>query len=136
MGSHTYEWVLNHEKLLDHPNKWPYTQPTWVLTHRDLPKVSGADLRMVQGDVAAVHAEMVRAAQGKNVWIVGGGELAGQFLDLGLLDELILTLAPVLLESGKPLLPRTLKTPPLKLMKAETFDDVFATLTYAIVHEK
>ena len=55
---------------------------------------------------APVHAEMAAAAGGKNVWIVGGGDLAGQFADAGLLDEVIVYIAPVTLGSGAPLLPR------------------------------
>ena len=49
---------------------------------------------------------MVEAAGGKNVWIVGGGELAGQFYDHGLLDELFVQVGSVTLGAGKPLLPR------------------------------
>lgn len=135
MGSHTYEWVLRHENLLQHPEKWPYAQPTWVFSRRNLPRLSGADIRFVSGDVASVHAEMANAAAGKNLWIVGGGELAGQFLDCGLLDEIIVTLAPVLLRSGAPLLPRNLVTPPMRLKSAEAFGDIYATLTYEIVRQ-
>ncbi len=58
--------------------------------------------------MATVHAEMV-AAGGRNVWIVGGGDLAGQFADLGLLDEVIVWIASVTLGGGAPLLPRRLE---------------------------
>jgi dihydrofolate reductase len=46
---------------------------------------------------------MVTAAGSKNVWIVGGGELAGQFYDYGLLDELFVQVGSVTLGAGKPL---------------------------------
>src|SRR5690242_9289531 len=95
MGSTTYEWVLTHERLLEEGKPWPYDQPTWVFSSRDLPAVPGADLRFVSGDVAPVHAAMVEAAAGKNIWLVGGGELVGQFADAGLLDELILGMGSV-----------------------------------------
>ena len=42
-----------------------------------------------------MHEAMVAAAEGKNIWLVGGGELVGQFADQGLLDEVILGVAPV-----------------------------------------
>lgn len=132
MGSTTYEWIVNYEDMLNHPEKWPYNIPTWVFTSRDLPMIPGADIRFVKGDVAPVHAEMVKAAAGKNVWVVGGGELAGQFHDKGLLDELILSVAPVMLQSGAPVFGRSLTTPPMKLVKMEQYDDVFAVLTYEI----
>lgn len=136
MGAHTYEWIIRHDKLVEHPEKWPYTQPTWVFSHRNLPRIPGADIRFTSGDVLAVHAEMTQAAAGKNLWLVGGGELVGQFLDHGLLDEIIVTFAPVLLRSGAPLLPRDLVTPPMRLKSAETFGEVFATLTYAVIKQQ
>ena len=68
-----------------------------------------ADVRFVSGDVAPVHAEMVAAAGSKNVWIAGGGDLAGQFADAGLLDEVIVYIAPVAVGAEAPLLPRRLE---------------------------
>lgn len=132
MGSTTYEWILNHEKLLENPEKWPYTMPSWVFSSRQLPLVPGADIRMVQGDVAPVHAEMARVAGGKNIWLAGGGDLVGQFHDHGLLDELILTVAPVMLRSGAPLLPRDIVTPPMKLVRVEQHGDVYTVLVYEV----
>lgn len=132
MGSTTYEWILEHENLLENPEKWPYEIPAWVFSSRNLPAVDGADIRFVQGDVAPIHAEMVKVADGKNVWLVGGGDLVGQFYDHGLLDEIILTVAPVVLNSGAPLLPRDIITPPLKLAGVEKYGDIFAVLTYEV----
>ena len=57
---------------------------------------------------AGTSRTMVAAAGGKNVWIVGGGELAGQFYDHGLLDELFVQVGSVTLGAGKPLLPRAI----------------------------
>ena len=134
MGSSTYEWLLRHMTgpQADHPQPWPYQQPTWVFTSRTLPGIHGADLRFVRGDVGVVHAEMVAAAQGKNVWIVGGGDLVGQFHDRGLLDELIVTIASVTLGAGKPLLPRPIITPPLRLVSVRQFGSAFAQLRYEV----
>ncbi|MFC6764518.1 dihydrofolate reductase family protein [Natrinema soli] len=94
--------------------------------------VDGANIRFVQGDVVPIHGDMVKAADGKNVWLVGGGDLVGQFHDHGLLDELILSVAPVTLASGAPLLPRKIPTPPLKLTNVKKYGDVFAVLTYEV----
>lgn len=102
MGASTYEWVLRND------DGWNYTQPTWVFTHRDLPVPAGADVRFVQDDVPAVHAAMTDAAGEKDLWIVGGGDLAGQFADAGLLDEVWVQYASVTLGAGAPLLPRVL----------------------------
>lgn len=134
MGSTTYEWLLAHEIYADadRPRPWPYQQPTWVFTSRPLPTVEGADIRFASGDVRPVHRQMVTAAGGKNVWIVGGGELAGQFYDHGLLDELIVTIASVTLGSGAPLLPRAITTPPLRLLSVTAWGDAFAQLRYEV----
>ena len=111
MGSTTYEWILDHEFAGKDPAewKWPYDLPCWVFTHRRLQVVADARIEFTSADVAAVHAEMVAAAGDRNVWIVGGGDLAGQFADVGLLDEVIVSIAPVTLGAGAPLLPRRLE---------------------------
>ncbi len=132
MGSTTYEWILDHIGCVDDPTKWVYQQPAWVFSSRDLPKVEGADIRFASGNVAPVHADMVAAADGKNVWLVGGGDLVGQFHDQHLLDEIILAVAPVTLGSGAPLLPRKITTPPMRLLEVKQYGDVFATLRYAV----
>lgn len=134
MGSSTYEWVRAH--LLGDgahpPQPWPYEQPAWVFTTRALPGIDGADIRFVRGDVAPVHAAMTAAAGGKNLWVVGGGDLAGQFHDRGLLDEIIVTIASVTLGEGKPLLPRAIVTPPLRLTSVRAYGTSFAQLRYEV----
>jgi len=111
MGSTTYEWILEYEHLLDNPDKWAYESPSWVFTSRDLPAVPGKDIRFVSGDVAAVHAEMVEVAGDKDRWIVGGGDLVGQFFDAGLLDEIHVDIAAALLGSGVRLFDHLAGTP-------------------------
>ena len=90
------------------------------------------DIRFARGDVRPVHREMVDAASGKNVWIVGGGDLAGQFHDAGLLDELFVQIGSVTLGSGKPLLPRAITSPPLRLVSARAVGTGFAELHYEV----
>jgi dihydrofolate reductase len=111
MGSTTYEWILDHEFAGKAPTewKWPYDIPCWVFTHRQLPVVPGARIEFTSADLATVHEEMVGAATGRNVWIVGGGDLAGQFADAGLLDDVIVSIAPITLGGGAPLLPRRIE---------------------------
>jgi dihydrofolate reductase len=111
MGSTTYEWILDRERRGNDPAgwTWPYDVPCWVFTHRGLQVVPDAAITFTSGEVASVHREMVAAAGGRNVWIVGGGDLAGQFADAGLLDEVIVYVAPVTLGGGAQLLPRHLE---------------------------
>jgi len=103
MGASTYEWVLDHNATSG--DAWAYEQPTWVFTHRDL-AIAADNVRLTAAPVAEVHAELVAAAGGQDVWMVGGGDLAAQFADAGLLDEVVVSIAPVTVGSGKPLFPR------------------------------
>lgn len=134
MGSTTYEWILR-EEIRDDPTRWPYAQPTWVFTSRELPGIPGADVRFVSGPVEPVHAEIAALLpEGQDLWVVGGGELVGLFLDAGLLDELHLGVAPVFLGGGAPLLPRRLVTPPLVLEQCSQAG-AFVQLRYRVQHD-
>ena len=108
MGSSTYEWIIEHEFADKDVSewKWPYDLPSWVFTSRPLQVVPDAQIEFVRGDVVPLHARMVEAAAGRNVWLVGGGDLVGQFAEAGLLDEVIVYIAPVTLGAGAPLLAR------------------------------
>jgi dihydrofolate reductase len=134
MGSSTYEWMLRHviDPVGKDPEPWPYSQPVWVFSTRTLPAIPGADLRFAKGDVRPVHQEMVAAAKGKNVWLVGGGDLVGQFHDAGLLDEIFVQIGSVTLGAGKPLLPRAIVTPPMELVSARAMGTGFAELHYRV----
>lgn len=134
MGSATYEWMLRHAQTVaaETGSAWPYTQPTWVFSSRTLPAVPGARLCFVRGDVRPVHSAMRAAAGGKNLWVVGGGDLAGQFHDAGLLDEVIVQVASVTLGTGKPLFPRRLTSPPLALVSVRQLGTGLAELRYQV----
>lgn len=138
MGAHTYEWLLRHgyDPGNAEPQAWPYTQPTWVFTSRVLPVIPGADIRFVRGDVGAAFAEMVESAQGLNLWVMGGGDLAGQFFDAGLLDEIHVQFGSVTLGKGMPLFPRRLTSPPLVLKSVKQVGTGFAELVYEVPKQK
>jgi dihydrofolate reductase len=123
MGSTTYEWILEHGE------NWPYDVPSWVFTHRALPKVADAQIELTSADVTTVHEQMVSAAGERNRWIVGGGDLAGQFAEAGLLDEVVVYIAPVTLGAGAPLLPRRVE---LRLEELAQNRD-FACARYSVV---
>jgi dihydrofolate reductase len=123
LGRTTYDWVLDHEQ-----GRWPYDElPMWLFTHGDVDPAAG--VTPVQGDVRPVHAAMVEAAGGKDVWVIGGGDLAAQFAAAGLLDRVMVSVAPVTLGSGRPLLPR-----PFDLrLDAVARNGAFACLEYEVV---
>lgn len=100
MGADTYEWILTN-----HPGDFMYSQPSWVVTHRPELIADGHDVDTFAGDVAELHPILVSAAAGKNVWVVGGGDVAAQFVTAGLIDEMIVSYAPCTLGAGSRVLP-------------------------------
>jgi len=134
MGSATYEFILAH--MAETEGDWPYAgRPTWVLSSRRLPVADGAedDLRIVEAKVTDLYEEMIAAAGERDLWVVGGGNVASQFADAGLLDELQITVAPVILGEGKPLFDRRLPGDPLQLTGTRTWDSGMVELRYEIV---
>ena len=138
MGSTTYEWVLEHENMLEEPEKWLASYgdlPTWVFSHRDLPPIPGTGIRVTSQDVRAAHAEMAEAAGDKDIWLRGGGDLVGLFDDLGLLDRVMVSVAPVTLGAGAPLLPRDIRSDRLTLTSVKQAGQ-FAELAYDVAPPK
>jgi dihydrofolate reductase len=132
MGSATYDFLLGHTAA---GNAWPYLgTPTWVLSSRELPAIEGegVDLRFARGDVAELAPEMIEGAGDKQLWVVGGGNVATQFVDAGLLDTVIVTVVPVVLGEGKPLFDERVPGEPMKLTGTRAFDSGMVELSYAL----
>lgn len=133
MGSHTYEWMLRHVVNAETGEGWPNPElHAWIFSSRKLPSVARARLHFVRGDVRPIHDHMREAAGSQNIWLVGGGDLVGQFHDAGLLDEIIVQIGSVTLGSGMPLLPRRIASPPLSLTSARAIGTGFAELRYDV----
>jgi dihydrofolate reductase len=123
MGSVTYEWVL------DHITSWAYSgKPSWILTSRELRTVEGEDIRF-GGD----FQEMIDSAGDKKLWVVGGGNVASQFADAGLLHEVWVTVVPVVLGSGKPLFDRRVPGPPMRVTEVLPRASGMVELRYEVV---
>jgi dihydrofolate reductase len=127
MGSATYEFVLDLEE-------WPYAgKQVWVLSSRDLPQPAGDhDVHIGPADVAELQPAALAAAGEGNLWVVGGGNVASQYVDAGLLDELIVTVAPVVLGTGKPLFDRRLPEGALQLTGTHPWDTGMVELRYSV----
>jgi dihydrofolate reductase len=134
MGSATYEWILRNSETVaeETGSPWPYTQPAWIFTSRKLPVIEDSIIHFANGDVRNYIDQMRVAAQEKNLWIVGGGDLAGQFYDAGLLDEMIIQIGSATLGKGKPLFPRTVLSPVLHLKSVQHMGSGMAELHYEI----
>jgi dihydrofolate reductase len=133
MGSATYEFILGE---LTEGSEWLYQEkPTWVLSSRELPRPEGADVdvRILKADVRDLHGEMIAAAGERDLWVVGGGNVASQFADEGLLDELLVTVVPVVLGEGKPLFDRRLpSSSAMRLTGVRPFESGMVELRYEI----
>ncbi len=124
MGSSTYEFILGHD--------WPYgDRPTWVLTTRELPVAEGADIRFHDGPVADIQPEMRKAAGERDVWVVGGGPVASELAEAGLLDELWVTIVPIILGDGKPLFSKPIRNP-MRLLGTRTFANGMIELRFSL----
>lgn len=134
-GSTTYEWVIEHENIRDNPARWTElfgSKPVFVFSTRELWVPPGAPVHVVTGKVSE-SLERIRAAAGDgNIWLVGGGDLVGQFLDAGALDSIYLSVAPVVLDKGAPLLPRRIESDRLRLVDARA-EGQFVRLEYEMV---
>ena len=129
MGSVTYEFVLAVGR------GWPYEgKPTWVLSSRALPMPEGedVDVRIVDARVPELYDGMMVAAGERNLWVVGGGNVASQFADERLLDEVLVTVVPVVLGTGKPLFDRPVPGGPMQLTGTRCFDSGMVELRYEI----
>jgi dihydrofolate reductase len=131
-GSVTYEFILGH---IDSGGSWPYAgKPCWVLSSRELslPDGEGVDVRIENAPVRELYERMIESAGGRNLWIVGGGNVGSQFADAGLLDDVLLTVVPVVLGEGKPLFDRALPGGPLQLASVAPHANGMVGLEYRV----
>jgi dihydrofolate reductase len=77
-------------------------------------------------------AKRLRAGRGKNVWMMGGGEIIGAFLDAGGIDEFMIHVIPVFIGEGIPLIAPRHRKIPLKLLATRRFSDGVVRLHYAV----
>ena len=97
VGRTTYDWILQHEKTVD---KIYNDKKCYVFTRTERPPIK--HITFISNDAVGFVKEL-KHKDGKNIWVVGGGELLQVFLEEKLVDELFITVAPILLGKGIPL---------------------------------
>jgi dihydrofolate reductase len=122
MGRTTYEVVLGFG------GAWPYPVPVLVATSRPLTPAH-ASVRAVSGDIAALLEQARASAGGRDVYL-DGGTLIRQASDAGLIDELIITVVPVILGAGTPLFAGVEQRRRFELLGSETLGDDLVQLRY------
>ena len=122
MGSRTYEHALELG--------WPYGDtPVVVVTRRELPRARKS-VEFYSGDLKTL-VEVKLAPRFRNIWLVGGAMLGRRFLELGLVDGIKLTIAPVLLGEGLRLFGCSLTEERWNLKNVVAYKNGFVELSYS-----
>jgi len=129
LGRKTYDFAVNHGMPDVTPDKKTYVFSRTLKTAAS-PKVS-----LVTEDANA-FAERLRAKKGKNIWLMGGGELLASFLDCGQVDEFILHVIPTMIGEGIPLVAPRHRDVALKLLESKKFPDDSLQLHYDVIRGK
>jgi dihydrofolate reductase len=103
----------------------------YVFSRQQPPAPVPPGVHFVTGSIGAFAARL-RAQSGKNVWMMGGGEIIGSFLDADAIDEFIITVVPTFIGEGLPLLARRHRTVSLHLLGAQPFPDGVVQLHYEV----
>ena len=98
---------------------------------RNPPETPAPGFRFVNEPVGP-FAERLRARPGKDIWMMGGAEIIGSFLDAGQIDEFVLHVIPTLIGEGIPLIAPRHRTVPLKLVSTEAYEDGVVRLHYEV----
>lgn len=124
MGRSTYEEILGFDV------EWPYSDcKTYVISSRSDFSTSTENTEVLS-DLSIENLQKIKNAASKDVWLVGGGKVISEFLNLGVVDEMLLTLIPVILGKGISLFPNQPKETNFTLQSAQTFETGVVNLTY------
>ncbi len=127
MGSKTYEHALELSKSYG----WAYgDKPTIVITHRELTN-QRPNIEFYSGDPVKLVEERLKPKY-KNVWIVGGAQLAKDFIKLKLVDEIRMSILPILLGDGLPFFDQIGEELPLHLKDTTAYKNGMVELCYKI----
>jgi dihydrofolate reductase len=127
MGSRTYERALAFEAQ---GSGWAYGDtPVVVLSHRSLPARSGVEF--YSGDLAHLLDRRLRPRH-RNIWCVGGGEVAAACLRLGLADEVRFSVLPVAIGDGISFFQGLDRDAPLHLADVTAYRSGIVALRYRV----
>lgn len=125
IGRITYDWIIEHEK-----GAFPYKgKECYVFTRTK--KDDNEYVNFICEDVVQFSKEL-KNRNGKNIWLVGGGNLLKTFIEEKLVDEIIITIAPLLLGKGIPLFRDSSFQTSLSLKSINRFNQ-FVELHYEVV---
>jgi dihydrofolate reductase len=125
MGRKTYDVGLQMGAKFDSK------APTYVFSRQPPPASVPASVEFVAGGIGG-FANRLRDRKGKNIWMMGGGEIIASFLDEGALDEFIISVVPVFIGEGIPLIAPRHRDVPLRLRSVQEFPDGVVQLHYDV----
>lgn len=123
-GRRTYEQVLTF-------GKYPYQGKNNVVFSR---RLKNCEHGTVVSMPAAEFAAEERRKSGGDIWVVGGGDLAGSFLSAGAIDDVVVFVHPILLGDGLPLSPGLQSDVRLSFNGSSAFDSGLVKLSYQVVN--
>ncbi|HEV8398234.1 MAG TPA: dihydrofolate reductase family protein [Gemmatimonadales bacterium] len=124
LGRKTYEVSLQMGA------KFASGSRTFVFSRRAAPADAPAGVEFVQE--IGPFISRLRAQPGKDIWLMGGGDLIASFLDAQAIDEFVISMAPVFIGEGIPLIARRHRHVPLDLQSVERFEDGLVQLRYRL----
>ena len=107
----------------------------YVFSRQPPPASLPAGVEFVSQSIGA-FAKGLRDQAGKNIWMMGGGEIIASFLDENLIDEFIITVVPIFIGEGIPLIAPGSRNVPLKLRSAKPFPDGVVQVHYDVVKRR
>ncbi len=130
-GRKTYDWLLDYYRKKGKTKGLFDTKLANYVFSRKLPKRAVPGMEFVSEPVKA-FAQRLRAVPGKNVWMMGGGELIASFLDAGEIDEFDIHVIPVFIGEGIPLVAPRHRDVPLRLRSSKKYADGVVRLRYEV----
>ena len=107
----------------------------YVFSHRRPPRKVLPGFEFVNEPIKK-FARRLRAEKGKDIWMMGGGGIIASFLDEGEIDEFIISVIPVFIGEGIPLIAPRHRTVPLKLLSTKKYSDGVVSLHYAVAKRR
>ncbi|MGP9528417.1 MULTISPECIES: dihydrofolate reductase family protein [Micrococcaceae] len=130
IGGKTYEGIA--KEVADGNMSWMFAHlPVWVLTHHELPTLPDTDLTFIRGEIGFWSQDIARSAGAGDVWVAGGADLAGGFVQANVLDELLLVTVPVVFGEGTSIFGRSVRAQ-LSAMSVEDLGNDITLTRYAV----
>ncbi len=104
----------------------------YVFSRRTRPATAPAGVEFVTESIRT-FVERLRKQDGKNIWMMGGSEIIASFLDEDAIDEFIVSIVPVFIGEGVPLIAARHREVPLRLLSSQKFPDGVVQLHYRVL---